>query len=184
MHRTILSLLLLITALAVPLGAAELKGPDVKLKDNAIAVSATVALDERQCTEIEKGVSKNIIIYFDLFREWKSWPDEFVLGKTFTQTLRCDPVKKEYIATSLEGAKLRERRFGDCKHLMEWALTVQEFNLTSTGELEPADYMVKVTVESQLRRLPPFINLLFFFVKEKELIVTADSPTFTLNGRK
>ena len=47
-------------------------------------------------------------------------------------------------------------------------------------ELEPAEYSMKLTIKSQLRRLPPFINLLFFFVKETEFEVTESSEYFTL----
>jgi hypothetical protein len=160
--------------------AAELFGPNVTVRNNNIFVSASLSLEEKQIAEIEQGVSKEIIFYFDLFRGWTIWPDEFVLGRTFTQTLHCDPVRKEYIATSLTSEKLTEKRFRNCKELIDWSLEIPTFRLTNTSELEPAEYIVRTTAESRLRRLPPFINLLFFFVKETEYRISEDSPYFPL----
>lgn len=174
---------LILLALFLPLSmsqAEEIKGPDVKVTGGSILVSTRLELDNPQVEEINKGVEKEIVIYVDLFRVWKSWPDEFILGKSFTQTLRCDPVRKEYVATSLSGNTLKEKRFSSCGRLIEWALTITELKLTGTKELEPSEYFVKVTADSRLRRLPPFINLLFFFVKEKEFSISADSAYFPL----
>jgi len=174
--------LLMVVAVFAPraVSAAQVLGPDVKIKNGNILASASLVLESQQMDEISKGVSKEIIFYVDLFRVWKSWPDEFVLGQSFVRTLSCDPVKKEFKATSLSGSRLVEKRFSSCEGLMGWALVLPEVSLTNTGELEPGEYFVKVTVESRLRRLPPFINLLFFFVKEKEFTVTGESPLFPL----
>lgn len=176
-YYLVFSLLLFFTSVSE---AQEITGPFVKVRENSVIVSATVDLDEKHLSEIEKGVSKEIIVYFDLFREWKIWPDEFIIGKKFTQTLQCDPVKKEYIATSLVGTRLTEKRFSNCKRLIQWALSFSDLTLTNINEIEPAEYMVRVTVESRLRRLPPFIDLLFFFVKEREFKISHDSPYFPL----
>jgi hypothetical protein len=175
-----LAFLLLI--LALPLEAAEIKDLRAEVREKKIMVSASLSLDKNQVDAIMDGGSKEITFYFDLFRGWRVWPDEFILGKTFTQTLRCDHVKKEYIAQSLSGFKLREKRFTNCRSLIEWALHIPEFQLTNTSELDPAPYKVKATVESRLRRLPPFINLLFFFVKETEFEVSKDSIYFQIEG--
>ncbi|MEJ2183685.1 MAG: DUF4390 domain-containing protein [Nitrospirota bacterium] len=173
----IFSLFLLVSTVS----AAEIRGPSVRFDDGRVMVSAALVLDEKHVEEIEKGVSKEIVFYVDLFRVWDTWPDEFVQGSTFVQTLHCDPVKKEYVATSLNGVRLLEKRFSSCRRMLDWALRIPEFSLADTEELEPSRYFVKVTAESRLRRLPPFINLLFFFVREKEFSVSRNSPVFPVN---
>jgi hypothetical protein len=177
----ICALLLAASLLSSAADAAVVKGLEVRVHDQNIYVATGLELEENHLSDIAKGVSKEIIFYVDLFRVWRMWPDEFVLGRTLTRTLRCDSVKKEYIATSLEGNKLTEKRFRNCERLIRWVLTVNEVRLTNTTELEPADYFVKVSVESRLRKLPPFINLLFFFVKEKEFSLKRNSEFFPIN---
>lgn len=179
--------LLIAPALLSPpaLNAQDTKiiGPEVSVEDHGITVSAALSLGPDQLKEVESGISKEITFYVDLFRVWDHWPDEFVLGKRMVHTLRCDPVKKEYIATALSGTTLKEKRFSDCGELMDWALRVEGVRLTSTTELEPSVYFVKVSAESHVRRLPPIIKSLFFFVREAEFKVSRDSPVFGVNKR-
>ena len=185
---------------ATPLFAAEMSaggltspdiiGPSVAIKEGGIFVSSGLRLDEQGIRDLKNGISKEIILYIDLFRVWPNWPDEFVLGNTITRTLRCDPVKKEYIASSLWGTTLTEKRFRSCETLTLWALSVPEFKLSGTAEIErarpetagghasPDEYFVRVTAEGRLRRLPPVIGYLFFFVREKEFSVRRDSERF------
>ncbi|MDP2168614.1 MAG: DUF4390 domain-containing protein [Thermodesulfovibrionales bacterium] len=164
--------------------AAEIAGPEVALKENSIVVSSSLSLSEAELKDIRNGIPKEIIFHVDLFRVWPYWPDEFVLGAAFTKTLRCDPVKKEYVATSFDGMTLTEKRFSGCEPLAAWALRAPEFKLTNVSELAPDLYFVRVTAESRLRRLPPVINHLLFFVREKEFSVSKDSERFQAGGRK
>jgi hypothetical protein len=181
--KTILFTVAALLLLSAPLCATNVVGPDVVIHEDDITVSTGLILDEAKMAEIRSGISKEMIFYIDLFRVWKSWPDEFVLGKTVTKTLRCDPVKMEYIATSLAGTTLIEKRFNDCEPLIRWALSVKDFHLTKTSELEPSKYFIRVTVESRLRRLPPVISSLFFFVREKEFRLDMDSSLFDVIQR-
>lgn len=162
--------------------AAQIAGPYVRNDAKGIYVASGLALDEQEKRELRDGVQKEIDLYLDLYRVWRMWPDEFVLGVRYTQTLRCDPVRKEYVATSLTGSKQRERRFTDCDALMGWALSIPEILLTHTGELDPAEYFVKVTAESRLRRLPPFIGQMFFFVPQREFHIEGRSSSFVLGA--
>lgn len=162
--------------------AAEIMGPAVRTDGQGIYVSTGLLLDEQGLREINEGLQKDIDIYIDLFRIWRMWPDEFVLGVKYTQTILCDPVKKEYVATSLSGRHQRERRFKNCPELLKWALNIPEIMLTNVGELEPAPYFVKVSAESRLRRLPPFIGQLFFFVPQTEFQIESSSERFHLGG--
>lgn len=164
---------------------AEIKGPDVSepsLMDGSIVVSTGLSLDEKETSEIEKGISREIVFYVDLFRAWSFWPDEFVLGKRFTRTIKCDPVKKEYTATSLSGVETTEQRFEGCAPLLEWALNISGLRLTSTATLEPVAHFVTVTAESRLRRLPPVISSILFFVRETEFSISRSSPLFNPKG--
>jgi hypothetical protein len=182
MRIPFLSIIFFLSVSLSPAESAELKGPNVVLKAGSIRVSSGVVLDPDQIAEIRKGVQWELIVHIDLFRVWKYWADEFILGRTFTQTLRCDPVKEEYVASSLSRNRLLERRFSNCDRLLDWALNIREFRLAGTDSLEPSEYFIKVTAESQLRRLPPFIDLLFFFVKQKEFSVTERSSPFPAGG--
>jgi hypothetical protein len=62
--------------------------------------------------------------------------------------------------------------------MLNWALSIKSQQVTHLKELEPANYFVRVSVESRLRSLPPVIGYLLFFVPEKEFKVRADSPPF------
>ncbi len=161
--------------------SAQVLGPNVKVREGNIVVSTGLQLNPNHIEEIKKGVPKEINFYIDLFQSWDNWPDEFVLGTTITRTLKCDPVKNEFIGTSLSPTHHEERRFKSCESLISWALTIPEVWLTNINELAPGEYFVHIKAESRLRRLPPFINLLFFFVREVEFTVEEDSPHFPMN---
>lgn len=178
--KSLLYLLVLICLLPAALHAAEVKGPETAVRENNIVVSTGLALEGRELSDFAGGVQKEIVFYIDLFKVWNYWPDEFVLGRKFVNTLKCDPVKKEYIASSLSGGTLTEKRFPDCAPLIDWALNVRGLRLTNVAELEPGDYFVRVTVESRLRTLPPVISSLFFFIKEKEFAIYKDTALFPL----
>lgn len=163
---------------------AEIIGPETKIANNEIYVTTGLMLDEKQMRDLENGIAKEITFYIDLFRVWDMWPDEFVLGKTLVKTLKCDPVKKEYVATSFDGMTIIEKRFNEFDTLLKWSLSINGLKLTNIKELEPDDYFVRITVESRLRRLPPVVSYLFFFVPEKEYRVVKDSSRFQVRSTK
>lgn len=163
---------------------AEIIGPETKIANNEIYVTTGLMLDEKQIQDLKNGITKEITFYIDLFRVWDMWPDEFVLGKTLVKTLKCDPVKKEYVATSFDGMTIIEKRFNEFDTLLKWSLNINGLKLTNIKELEPDDYFVRITVESRLRRLPPVVSYLFFFVPEKEYRVVKDSSRFQVRSTK
>jgi len=165
-------------------GCAEINGPETKIANNEIYVTTGLILNEKQLQDLKNGIAKEITFYIDLFRVWNMWPDEFVLGKTIVKTLKADPVKKEYIAASSDGMTVVERRFNELNSLLKWSLNIRDLKLTNTKELEPADYFVRITVESRLRKLPPVISYLFFFVPEKEFTKVKDSSSFRVGTGK
>jgi len=169
MARIILFLALL-SLFLMPLSAsgAEIIGPDARAMNDEILVSTGLTLDEKNIGDLKNGISKEITFYIDLFRVWRMWPDEFIAGKKIVKTLRADSIKKEYTATTFDGAILIEKRFKRFDSMLDWTLTIKDLKLINIKELQPSDYYVKVTVESRLRQLPPVIGYLLFFVPEKD----------------
>ncbi len=76
-------------------------------------------------------MTKEFRFYIDLFRVWKIWPDEFVLNRSFIRTLRSDPVKKEYLATSSDGNTIIQKRFKSLESMMQWALRINDLKLAN-----------------------------------------------------
>jgi len=161
-----------------------INGPEVKLVNNDIYVSFTLTLGEQSLDEIKKGIDKELKFYIDLFRIWKVWPDEFVLGKMSIRTLKADPIKKEYVATMSDGSTLIEKRFRSFESMISGTLLVKDLKLTNTREIDPGEYFIRVTAESKIRKLPPVIGYLFIFLKENEFKVVKDSPIFLIEGAR
>ena len=183
-HRYII--FLIIGLLLVPLvsESQNLSGPEVKFAGNDLFVTFSLGLEEKSIEAIRNGVDKEFRFYIDLFRIWKMWPDEFVLGKAFIRTVKVDPVKKEFVATSNDGNVLVERRFKSFESMLAWTVSFRDLKLTNVRELEPGQYFVRITVESKIRKLPPVIGYLFIFVSENEFKVVKDSAFFALEGAK
>jgi hypothetical protein len=173
-------------ALFYPLASESqtVAGPEVKLVNNDLFVSFSLSLQDKSLEAIRGGVDKEFRFYIDLFREWKIWPDEFVLGKSFVKTFRVDPVKKEYVATSGDGSVLIEKRFKSFESMVDWVVSFRDLKLTNIRELESGQYFVRITVESKIRKLPPVIGYLFIFVSENEFRIMKDSPHFAIEGSR
>ena len=174
----LMCLVLLFSLLPRMVSGAELGVPEVQIASDEILVSAALTLDEKGLADLKNGVEKELTFYLDLYRVWNVWPDEFITGKKIRKILTADPVKKEYVATSSDGITRIKKRFRDFASMLSWALTINSREVTHLKELEPANYFVRVSVESRLRSLPPVIGYLLFFVPEKEFKVKADSPPF------
>ena len=176
------SLLFSYLMLPLPANCQEISGPAVTLDNNDIYVTFSLKLDAKRVREIKEGIDKELKLYVDLFKVWNAWPDEFVLGKVFTRTLKCDPIKGEYVATSLSGNVLTERRFRSFDSMLTWTLSVKDLKLASTRELEPGQYFVRITAESRIRKLPPVIGYFMIFVSENEFKIRKDSAVFVIGG--
>lgn len=181
----ILSLLLLseLLALIETSAAAEIADISFRLANNELYASASLKPDRKIVDDLNEGLSKELTFYIDLFRVWHIWPDEFVLGQKIIFTLRSNPIKREYIATRVSGNISLEKRFSDPESMANWATSVADLKLTNTRELEPGIYYLKVTVESRIRKLPPVIGYLLFFMPDKEFSISRDSQTFEINTR-
>lgn len=160
----------------------SISGPEVRLANNDIYVSFSFSPDDKTVQEVRDGLDKDLRLHADLFRVWKNWSDEFVLGKFYSRTLKSDPIKKEYVMSSFDGQTLVEKRFRSFESMMNSALAVKDLKLTNTRELEPGEYFVRVTVESKTRKLPPFIGHILIFVQDNEFKVRKDSPVIHIEG--
>ncbi len=165
-----------------PSVGAEITGPVVNLRENEIHVTTALSLDETILQELRNGITKEFRFYVDLYRVWKMWPDEFVLGKFFIRTLKCDPVKLEYIAKSNDGTTLVQKRFKSFESMLQWALDINDLKLANMRELEPGVYYVRVTIESRIRKLPPVIGYFMIFLPETEFKISKrSSPIYVRN---
>jgi len=185
MARIILSLAFLsLFLMPLNLTGAEITGFDARVINDQIVVNTGLALDEKTIGDLKNGISKEITFYIDLFRSWRIWPDEFIAGKKIVKTLRSDPVKNEYTATTFDGTTLIEKRFKRFDSMLDWTLTIKDLKLINAKELPLSEYYVKVTVESRLRQLPPIIGHLLFFVPEKDFKLSKDSPSLVAGSEK
>lgn len=178
MRKAAAVLIFLLLCVPYNVFGADVSGPDVQLRNNEIFVTTGLVLDDENLQNIKKGISKEIVFYIDLFRVWKTWPDEFVAGKKIVKTLESDYIKKEYTATSFDGTARIKKRFKDIDSMLAWALNISDFKLFNARDLEAANYFVRVIAESRLRNLPPVVGYLLFFVPEKDFKLTKDSPAF------
>lgn len=163
--------------------AAIISDLDVKIEGNDIYVSALIKPDSRFLNDINNGLSKELIIYIDLFRVWNIWPDEFVAGKKVLRILKSDPIKREYAASSIDGNIQIEKRFRDLESMLEWTMNIVNMKLINIKELDEGEYFVKVSVESRIRKLPPVVGYFLFFVSEKEFSISKDSQRFQINKK-
>jgi hypothetical protein len=164
--------------------AVDISSVEVRSSGGSLYVTTSVHPDSKFAEDLSQGLSKEVLVYIDLFRVWKIWPDEFVRGRKVTKILKSDPIKREYVAVSVEGDVQRERRFRDIDSMLGWAMQINNLHLTSASDLDPGDYFVKVTVEAHFRKLPPVVGQLLFFLPQKEFSVARTSPPFQVIQRE
>jgi len=163
--------------------AAEIGDVSFRIANNELYVSTSLKPEQKIVDDLNEGLSKEVTFFIDLFRVWKIWPDEFVLGQKIITTLKSNPMKREYIATRVTGNLSLEKRFNDPQSMVNWAMTLSDLKLANIRELEQGICYIKVTVESRIRKLPPVIGYLFFFVPDKEFSVSKNSQNFRISTR-
>jgi hypothetical protein len=160
--------------------ASDITPIGVRQANNELFVTAALQPDQKLIDDLGSGLSKDLVFYIDLFRHWKVWPDEFVLGMKVVLVLQSDPIKREYIGSSTEGNIKTIKRFKDPNSMIAWGMNIPELKLTNVKALEPGDYYIKVSVESILRKLPPVIDTVVFWVSTKEFSISKDSALFRI----
>jgi hypothetical protein len=169
--------------LTVPVFATEISAVNVKIQGNDIYVTTSLKPDSKFMDDMNNGLSKEVTFYIDLFRVWSIWPNEFVTGRKLVKILKSNPIKREYIAASVDGNVQVEKRFKDLESMVEWAMNIIDIKLTNIKELEHGEYFIKITVDSRIRKLPPVIGYFLFFVPEKEFSISKDSQIFKINPK-
>jgi len=164
---------------------AEITRVDVRIDNEELIVSTSVLFDETFINEAKNGIQKEIIFYIDLFRVWKSWPDEYVIGNRIERRITGDVIKGEYILTSFDRNRkiIVERRFKSFESMIKGMSEIRSLPLINIKAVDAGEYYVRVTVESRLRRLPPVVGYLLFFIPEKEFSISKDSPLFKLGPK-
>lgn len=152
----------------------------VKIINNDLYVSATLHPEAHFIEQISDGISKQLTFYIDLFRVWKIWPNEFLKGWKIVRILKSDPIKREYYALNIDGNTTVEKRFKDLSAMVSWAFNISDYKLTNIKDIEEGKYFVKVTVESNIKKLPPLLGYFLFFLSENEFSISKNSHKFTI----
>jgi hypothetical protein len=178
MIRFNLIFFILFTLLLFPVRGltVEILEPEIKIQDNDIIVNTGLTDLKEIEPIINSGVEKEIVFTIELLRQWRFWPDEFVVSKKIRRTIRYDNLRGHYIASSKEDGSEIKRRFKDFDDsLRKWLFRVEGLNLANIKELEPGRYYIRVLVESKSRELPRMIGLLMLFIPEVEMSLAKES---------
>jgi hypothetical protein len=143
-----------------------------------IVVNASLQLDEKMIDDLNSGLSKEIVFNVELFRYRKIWPNEFIAGKTIVRLLQSNPIKREYIGTSIDGKVKTVKRFKDISSMIAWGANVEELTLANISMEEDGDYFVKVSAEARMLTMPAVVGYILFFLPTKEFGVSKDSTLF------
>ena len=185
MIRFLVMFILLLSMMApAPSEGQAISGPEVRIANNDVLVTYSLSLEEKKIRELSLGVDKELRFHVDLFRVWRVWPDEFIIGKYYSISLKSDQIKKEYVAKTDDGSVVAKKRFKSLESMLEGTLSLSDFKLTNTRELEPGDYFVRITVESKTRKLPPVIGYFLVFISENEFKIKKDSSHFVIEGSR
>ncbi len=163
----------------------EIDSIEVRFKGDDLYVRTSFRPGERFIEEARNGIRKELKILIDLFRVWENWPDEYIYGVEIINRITGDALRGEFVATSLNRSRrvIVEKRFRSFDSMILWLTSINSLHLVNVKSLEPGEYYIKVTVESIIKKLPPVIGYLLFFVPEKEFSISKDSEIFRVGGR-
>ena len=159
---------------------AELQALDIAFRGQDMFVTTAVVPDVSFTEEMKQGLSKELRLSFEVMSIRSFFPDEYILGKKIRITLKSDPIKREFAARITHGGSVQEKRFKNIESMNDWALGIRDLKITNVKELDPGTYYLKVTAESRIRKLPPLLKYLLFFIPETEFTVVRYSRVFTL----
>lgn len=152
--------------------------------NNDIVVNIAVANATELETTIKSGIEKEIIFTMELIRQWKFWPDEFVVSKKIKKTIKYDNLRDQYWTSSFDGITRTDRKFKNYAEVRNWILSVNEINLANVRELEPAKYYIRVIVESRSMDRLPVMGLLMHLVPEVDMTIARESEPFPIGEAK
>lgn len=155
-------------------------GPDMRIIDKNIIVD--ISIDNLQALDsiIHTGVEKQIEFTVELLRNWRYWPDEFVVSKKIRKTIQYDNLRGQYRAASDNGVTRIEKHFKDYSQMNTWIFMVDSVNLANIRELEPGSYYIRIIVESKSMKQLPLIGFFMHFIPEVEMTLAKESRPFVV----
>jgi hypothetical protein len=148
--------------------------------NNDIVVNIAVANATELEATIKSGIEKEIVFTMELIREWKFWPDEFVVSKKIRKTIKYDNLRDQFWTSSFDGITRKDRKFKNYAQVKNWLFSVNEINLANVRELEPANYYIRVIVESRSIDRLPVMGLLMHLVPEVDMTIARESEPFPI----
>ncbi|MCX8033990.1 MAG: DUF4390 domain-containing protein [Thermodesulfovibrio sp.] len=152
----------------------------VKKSSNSIEITARIIPSKEFVEDFKAGLGKNIQILVELYRRWSIIPDEFITGVKIQRIFVSDPIKEEYIIGNLEGKILKEKRFKNSTDALDWGLKIEAVDFPNINKFESGKYYIKVTVESNIKKLPLLLEHFLFFVPKYETKIVKESERFDL----
>lgn len=183
MKKFSVSILILLVALILwPSYAYSLESIDIEIQknSNSLIVKARIIPSQEFVEDFKNGLSKNIFILIELYRKWSIIPDEFISGVQIQRILISDPIKDEFIVQNVEEQKLIEKRFKSWKEALDWALKIEPVKIVDIRNLERGKYYIKITVESNIKKLPAVLEHILFFIPTYDKKITKKSGNFRL----
>jgi hypothetical protein len=174
----VLSALLFMPSLALSSDITTLTFRQVK---NDIIINTSLQFDQKMIDDLNTGLSKEIVFSIDLFRRHKLWPNESVTGRSIVKILQSNPIKREYVGTSIEGNIKTVKRFRDISSMIAWGVHIEEFRLENITPEPDGDYFIRVAIESRLHTMPAVVGYILFFLPTREFSVSRETPVFKLS---
>ncbi len=155
---------------------------DVSIKKNlnSLEVNARIIPSREFIEDFKSGMGKDIQILIELYRRWSIIPDEFIVGRKIQRTFIPDPIKEEYIVKNLEGQILKEKRFKNSTDALAWGLNIESVEFDNIKNFDQGKYYIKVTVESNIKKLPLILEHFLFFIPKYDIKKVKESERFNL----
>lgn len=151
----------------------------VRNKPSLLEVDVQIIPSTSFSNEYREGLNKNLLILVELYRRWSIIPDEFIWGVQIKREFFSNPIKEEFIVKSYEGQTVVEKRFKSSKEALDWGLKLDTISI-DTHSLERGRYYVRVTVESNIKRIPTILEHFLFFIPKHEKKISKESEILRL----
>ncbi len=151
---------------------------ELKTIDNNITVNISVTNVTELDNVIKSGIEKEIVFTVELIRVWKFWPDEFIASKKINNIVKYDNLRDQYWGSSFDGVTLTEKKFNDFSSMKDWMFNVRAVSLANAKGLEPANYYIRIVVESRSIEQLPIMGLLTHLVPEVDMTMAKESQHF------
>lgn len=149
-----------------------------------IIVNTSLQFDQKIIDDLNDGLPKEITFTVDLIKSRKLLPNDVTKGRVIVKSLQSNPIKREYIGTSIEGREKTVRRFRDVSSMIAWGGTLQELRLADIDVEEDSEYFIRVSAESRMLALPAVVDYLLFFIPTREFSVSKETQLFRLNPQQ